>query len=238
MREETLLPSTLPKACLLVMILRLCASDVMAIELAGQLLTRDHPDEAQILATVSQPFNAEHHELIPLVEHMQRVMHQANGDGIAAIQVNSAVRVFLFRRYDKPPVEPIEVAINPEVLESSTQTHGSWDACLSVPTGVGRIQRHETIRVRYRNLAGEWINETLSGMTGDIFQHEMDHLNGLLFTHQIPDAQLLPLSAFFDLQDDIEIYCDQHQLGTQQCGEWADQQWFDYQRQSTPQALY
>lgn len=103
------------------------------------------------------------------------------GVGIAAPQVGINRQLFLMQRFDKPD-RPFETVINPVILAVSDSLHSRSEGCLSIPGIRDTVVRPWAITVRYENLKGEVIQETIQDFTARIFQHEYDHLIGVLFT--------------------------------------------------------
>lgn len=98
------------------------------------------------------------------------------GVGLAANQIGIDERAFIANNI---------VCFNPEVLEYSEETVGSTEGCLSLPNVKGRVNRHNWVRVRYTFEDGSVVKEKLEGFDAIIFQHELDHLNGVLFPDRI-----------------------------------------------------
>lgn len=142
---------------------------------------------------------ARNNDLQFFIKRLKLTMAVANGVGIAAPQVGIGRNIFAFMRIDKPEL-PVEIAINPKIVAHSTNQYCfEGDGCLSVPEESGNTLRYEWIDVEYYNEHGELIKERLNGgtretdFTGVIFQHENDHLNGVLFVDRIVDET--PLEA-------------------------------------------
>lgn len=105
-----------------------------------------------------------------------------SGVGIAAPQVGILRRIIVVQRVDKAGC-PFEVYVNPEIVEHSATMQTGGEGCLSVPNLSGVVERHESIRLRWRDaVTFELREETIEGFTAVIFQHEIDHLNGILYT--------------------------------------------------------
>lgn len=124
-------------------------------------------------------------------KRMRKTLEEADGVGLAAPQVGISRNVFLFTRIDKPG-QPIEIAINPRIVSHSAQTVCfERDGCLSIPDRSGNSRRYEWVEVEYYTEKGAKIRERLSGtsrqtdFTGVIFQHEYDHLQGVLFIDKL-----------------------------------------------------
>lgn len=102
------------------------------------------------------------------------------GAGIAANQCGVAMRMFVIGSEDFDMV-----CINPEILEETAPPIAYREGCLSYPGLFLKIKRPDGIRVRYTDMNGEVIEETINGLTARCFQHEMDHLNGITMTDHV-----------------------------------------------------
>jgi peptide deformylase len=114
----------------------------------------------------------------------------ANGVGIAAPQVAASVRLFIVAsrpspRYPHAPVMEPTAMINPEIIDRSGELVSGWEGCLSVPGVRGLVLRDRTIEVRYFTKHGELVQQELTGFVARIFQHELDHLDGILFPDRV-----------------------------------------------------
>lgn len=109
------------------------------------------------------------------------------GVGIAAPQVGVSRRLIAVQRFDKPG-EPFEFYLNPEIVESSAETAPGREGCLSIPGLAGRVVRAQRIVLRYRDERFAEKTETIDGFTAVIFQHETDHLDGILYTDRTDEA--------------------------------------------------
>ena len=81
--------------------------------------------------------------------------------------------------------------LNPELLWSSSEVENGWEGCLSIPGIRGHVRRHKRIRVRYLTRDGNIREEELDGFVARIFQHEFDHINGLVFLDRVADSREL-----------------------------------------------
>ncbi|WP_218697638.1 peptide deformylase [Acinetobacter harbinensis] len=128
--------------------------------------------------------------LIALASAMQATMLARNGVGIAAPQVYVSKRVIIVAsranlRYPDAPDMPAVVMVNPEILEKSDNTILGEEGCLSVPDERGMVARAEMVKVRYFTLEGEPIETVFHGFPARIVQHEIDHLDGVLFVERL-----------------------------------------------------
>lgn len=128
--------------------------------------------------------------LTALASAMQATMLARNGVGIAAPQVYVSKRVIIVAsranlRYPDAPDMPAVVMVNPEILEKSDNTILGEEGCLSVPDERGMVLRAEMVKVRYFTLEGEQIETVFHGFPARIVQHEIDHLDGVLFVERL-----------------------------------------------------
>lgn len=116
------------------------------------------------------------------------------GVGIAAPQISQPYRLFIVAshpcdRYPNAPTMPPTAMINPRILSYSEEMVKDWEGCLSVPGIRGLVPRYRQITVEYTNQTGETKQEILQDFVARIFQHELDHLDGILFIDRIADLQ-------------------------------------------------
>jgi peptide deformylase len=114
----------------------------------------------------------------------------ANGVGIAAPQVGASKRIFIISsrpnvRYPNAPVMEPTAVINPEIISYSDETVKDWEGCLSIPGIRGLVPRSKSVRVRYVSRDGHVQESEFTDFIARIFQHEYDHLNGVLFLDRI-----------------------------------------------------
>lgn len=133
-------------------------------------------------------FNSEW--LQQLASAMHTTMSVRDGVGIAAPQVYISKRVIIVAsrpnpRYPDAPEMDAVVMVNPEILEFSQATCFGEEGCLSVPNERGQVERAQAVKVRYRTLQGAVIEASYEGFPARIVQHEVDHLNGILFVDHL-----------------------------------------------------
>ena len=138
------------------------------------------------LRTQAAPVTAFDDELKRFVADMFETMYEAPGIGLAAIQVGVPQRVLVIDLQeplveDGEPVKKPLIFINPEILEHSDQDVPYNEGCLSVPDQYAEVDRPDRIKARWQDLDGKLHEETITGMLATCLQHEMDHLNGVLF---------------------------------------------------------
>jgi len=116
-----------------------------------------------------------------LMDDMLETMYAAPGIGLAAIQVGEPVRIIVMDiSRDDEPKQP-RFFVNPEILWASEELFTYEEGCLSVPDIYDDVERPKHVKLRYRNYAGETIEEDAEGLYAVCIQHEMDHLEGVLF---------------------------------------------------------
>ena len=125
-----------------------------------------------------------------LIDDLIATAIAANGVGIAAPQVAASVRLFILAsrpspRYPHAPMMAPTAMINPRIIDRSQSLVSGWEGCLSVPGTRGIVPRNETIEVEYFTKDGDRIQQELTGFVARIFQHELDHLDGILFPDRV-----------------------------------------------------
>jgi|TARA_R100000501_G_scaffold13654_5_gene25056 peptide deformylase len=141
------------------------------------------------LKQVSQPVDAVTDELRRLMDDMLETMYAAPGIGLAAIQVGEPVRVLVIDLQELPEGEEDEdkrvraplYFVNPEILERSQEMTTYNEGCLSVPEQYAEIDRPSVIRARWLDYDGNAHEQEIDGFLATVLQHEMDHLEGILF---------------------------------------------------------
>lgn len=143
------------------------------------ILTKEEPGLYKHSRPVSD-FNKRLHQLL---DDMADTLYAANGVGLAAPQVGILRRVVLVLETNVPEGEDeyIIELINPEIIESSGEQTGA-EGCLSVPGEYGLVTRPMKVKVRAQNRFGDWFEVEGTGLTARGFCHEIDHLNGIVFT--------------------------------------------------------
>ena len=123
-----------------------------------------------------------------LIDDMVETMREAPGVGLAAPQIGISERLLVVEYYEREEDEEVEDApkkvwavINPEIVKASQEKVMGVEGCLSIPGLVGEVERHEEVLVRAMNRHGKPMKVKAKGWLARIFQHEIDHLNGVLF---------------------------------------------------------
>jgi peptide deformylase len=130
--------------------------------------------------------------LLNLVSDMQDTMRSLNGAGLAAPQIGVGLRVVIFgfeanRRYPEEDPVPFTVLINPELTPLSEAQVEDWEGCLSVPGMRGLVPRYRELRYVGYDAAGAPIDRQVKDFHARVVQHEVDHLDGILYPRRIRD---------------------------------------------------
>lgn len=130
-------------------------------------------------------------ELQTIIDDMIETMRAAPGVGLAAPQVNLPVRVIVVEfREDEEKKDPpkLYVVVNPEIIRSSGETVIGTEGCLSIPNLVGNVERAEEVTVKGLNRRGQPTKIKAKGWLARVFQHEIDHLDGILFVDRTEEV--------------------------------------------------
>ena len=152
------------------------------------------------LRTQSLPVRPGDPVVAHLIARLRATVSDEGGVGIAAPQVGVNRRVVLVKRLDREPETPMEAYLNPEITGFSDETVVDWEGCLSIPAGFGKVRRAESITVTYQTPGGERRTEKISGFTARIFQHEIDHLDGVLFIDRKEPGELMPEKEYREMR--------------------------------------
>jgi peptide deformylase len=131
-----------------------------------------------------------------LIDGLIATVKSCNGVGIAAPQVGHSLQLMIIAshpsdRYPHAPVMDPTAMINPMIVAYSQTTEKDWEGCLSVPDQRGQVTRYSVITVGYTDRWGQNQEVELTGFVARIFQHEYDHLQGLVFLDRIEQADAL-----------------------------------------------
>jgi peptide deformylase len=163
------------------------------------VLRMGHPLLQQVAAPVERFGTA---GLRQLVTDMDDTMHALNGAGIAAPQIGVSLRAVIFEvahnpRYPQAEPVPYTVLINPVLDLLGDERDEAWEGCLSVPGLRGVVSRHTNLRYRGFDLDGRPIDRTVTGFHARVVQHEVDHLDGILYPMRVADMR------WFGFEDEL-----------------------------------
>ncbi|MDJ0714218.1 MAG: peptide deformylase [Prochloraceae cyanobacterium] len=144
-----------------------------------------------ILRQVARPVeNINAPSIQKLIDFLMSTVSSANGVGIAAPQVSQSYRLFIVAsrpnsRYPNAPLMKPLVIINPKITGHSEEMVKGWEGCLSIPGIRGLVPRYRTIEVEYLSVDGTLHRQEFTDFVARIFQHELDHLNGIVFVDRL-----------------------------------------------------
>lgn len=177
--------------------IKLIGTDPQAIM---HVLTVDDPAELALLQSHSSDLDASETDAETFRVLCARMLVTVNdpnhpGVGIAALQVGILKRVIAVQRFDMPD-EPFVFYVNPRIIEYGAECRIGREGCLSVPNLSGGVSRSKSIVITYLDLVSKTqVQETVEGFTAVIFQHEIDHLDGIIFTDKIEEMPSEPEGA-------------------------------------------
>ena len=159
-----------------------------------------------VLRQKSEPVSPEEigtPEFQNFLDDMAETMRDAPGVGLAAPQVHRLQRIFLVEvspdnpRYPGNPEVGLTVVINPEILGTSREVEYGWESCLSVQELKGMVPRYSALTLRYTDGQGEVSEVEAGGFLARVIQHELDHLDGIVFLDRMEDLSTLTHSKEF-----------------------------------------
>ncbi len=163
------------------------------------------------LLAVAEPVRAfRTSDLDELLDDMRDTMRHLNGAGLAAPQIGVGLRVVIFGmehnpRYPEADPVPFTVLFNPELTALGEDMEEGWEGCLSVPGMRGLVPRYRHLRYTGADAAGEPIDRIVSGFHARVVQHEVDHLDGILYPRRIRDLTQFGFNdALFPGQDLVD----------------------------------
>ena len=147
-----------------------------------------------LLRAVAEPVQRFDAALAELIADMDDTMRHFSGAGIAAPQIGVSARVLIFELQENPryphvaPV-PYTVLVNPLLTPLGSEQDEGWEGCLSVPGMRGLVARFRRLRYRGFDALGAPIDRTVEGFHARVVQHEVDHLDGILFPQRVRDLR-------------------------------------------------
>ncbi len=156
-----------------------------------EIIQLGHPilrSQAQNVDNIHSP------QIQSLIDNLLTTVIAANGVGIAAPQVAARDRLFIVAsrpnsRYPNAPQMQPTAMINPQMLATSLELVTGWEGCLSIPGIRGLVPRYQAIEVEYSDRTGKLHKQELTDFVARIFQHELDHLDGIVFVDRLQSTQ-------------------------------------------------
>ena len=150
-----------------------------------------------VLRSIALPVeDIESDRIQKLIDDLMATVAPANGVGIAAPQIAESYRLFIVAsrpslRYPHAPEMEPTAMINPRIIARSEEMVKDWEGCLSVPGIRGLVPRHRSIEIEYSDRQGKLQRRELTDFVARIFQHEYDHLDGIVFVDRVESTQEL-----------------------------------------------
>jgi len=144
----------------------------------------------EVLREDAKPVEVFDDDLAKLIDDMVDTMREAPGVGLAAPQIGISKRIIVVEFGDEEDdsiPKQLYVMINPEIIKESNDKVPGIEGCLSVPGVVGNVNRSRVVTVRGQNIHGKPVKIRAQGWLARIFQHEIDHINGVLYTDRADD---------------------------------------------------
>jgi peptide deformylase len=147
-----------------------------------QILSFDHP----VLRQKAKKVNRVDTSIVRLLDDLAETMYAAPGAGLAANQIGVALRAFVVKGEENQHY----ALVNP-VLVKGEGSQIAYEGCLSLPGWLGEVERYESVVVKGLNRKGREVRIKAIGFTARAFQHELDHLDGVLFTDKLTSLDTL-----------------------------------------------
>lgn len=150
-----------------------------------------------VLKKKALPISVKTTNLETLIKNMWETMYASQGVGLAAPQIGESIRLFIVDTYPFSDNEDLsieernflrgfkKVFINPEIIEETGKECFFNEGCLSIPGIREDVKRKDSITIKFQDLNGKFIKESLSGIAARVVQHEYDHIEGILFTDKL-----------------------------------------------------
>ena len=143
-----------------------------------------------VLRKKCKEVTSDYRELDDLLENMWETMYESSGVGLAAPQINKAIRIFLidtepFMEEGEEDKAVKKTFINPTILEEDGEEWSFNEGCLSIPDIREDVKRKPIITIKYQDENFDWHTDTFDGLTARVIQHEYDHIEGKLFIDYI-----------------------------------------------------
>ncbi len=138
--------------------------------------------------------NVKSDKIQALIADLIATAKDSDGVGIAAPQVYQSVRLFIVASHPNPKypnapnMKPLAV-VNPEITKKSKEKTFDWEGCLSIPGIRAKVPRHLTTEVSFTTVSGKKVKKSFSGFVSRIFQHEYDHLEGIVFLDRVKNTR-------------------------------------------------
>ncbi len=159
------------------------------------------PEENSVLRKESIDINHADTYSAVLEKIMRKTLEKEKGVGLAAPQIGINRNIIIVQRFDKEE-KPFEAYYNINIDFYSKELQEGWEGCLSIEGGFGKVNRSKEITITYQDSKGEKHTEKIEGFTAVIFQHETDHLKGILFTDKMSSEKLVPKEEYRKMKEE------------------------------------
>ncbi len=166
-----------------------------------ELVTQAEPAGDALLRAQARPVDADDPALAHLEARMRATLGAVGGVGLAAPQVGVPRRLVLVQRLDQLG-QPLQAYLNPRLTWRSPETELGWEGCLSVPGYRAQVRRAHSVEVEHELQDGRRVRERVEGFTARIFQHEIDHLDGVLYLDRREPGPLVPEEVYQRLKSE------------------------------------
>jgi len=156
-----------------------------------EIYTVDDPRQLAVLRSKSRKVQAVTPSLVTLAQEMLETMRNANGVGLAAPQIGVTQRLFVAELPEDEEANQPQLTVilfNPEIVKGRGEQVG-FEGCLSIPGYVGEVARYEQVVVKGLDEKGNAVRHKVEGYLARVFQHEIDHLDGILYTDRLTDPE-------------------------------------------------
>ena len=153
-------------------------------------------EQLRILRRVAAPIKNINDDIVQLIEEMIDTMIKGNGIGLAGPQVGRLQRLFTVKIGEDDPL----VFINPEITATSAGLSSYEEGCLSIPGQYADVERPAEIQLQAWNTRGRPFTYEASGLLATVLQHELDHLNGILFIDHLSERKMKNILGKFDVE--------------------------------------
>lgn len=169
------------------------------------LLKVETGTDNQKLRQISQPVRKVDKNILKLIKNMEATMEKESGCGLAAPQVGELLRVVIVMLNQQTDQEVIIPMINPEIVFHSEEMEVGEEGCLSVPDYFDEVKRYKDIVVKYQDAKGREQMLKLSDLNARVVQHEIDHLNGILFVDKLVKEAELKLAMIQNKEKHLKL---------------------------------
>ena len=160
-----------------------------------EILTIGFEEQLRILRRVAAPVKDINDGIVQLAEDMIDAMIKGNGIGLAGPQVGRLERIFTLKIGDDDPM----VFINPEITATSAELSSYEEGCLSIPGQYADVKRPAELQIQAWNTKGRPFTIEVNGIMATVIQHELDHLNGVLFIDHLSERKRKKILGKFDV---------------------------------------